>query len=331
LAGLIAAGVGLIIGGYLTFFWSDVSAKRTVHRLHSASTDEERTTQARRLVALGNAGTPYLIEEWKVGAPASCQALGLAVAEHLAPMPPTDARFNALCRSIMAAAAQFSPAGQEAALELVPVFLTCPQADFLPRCRELVKAGLTLPTTEARVRAVRLAMRPDMEMRGEIVSVLGDPEAEVRRAAMLAVGPHDDQTPVVIADDELFRYLHDPDWDVRQMCETALTTRGLEPEQIACARLLTHPDASERLRLLVTLMHSRQTIRDPGPWLERLSRDSEPAVRAGAARVACDCRLAFTTWVDRLAKTDPDATVRQIAGFHRNRASDIREASFQER
>ena len=60
---------------------------------------------------------------------------------------------------------------------------------------------------------------------------------------------------------------------------------------------------------------------DPEPWLERLSRDPDPAVRAGAARVAVEVaaerRLPVPVWVARLADADPDPTVRRIAGFYR--------------
>ena len=67
--------------------------------------------------------------------------------------------------------------------------------------------------------------------------------------------------------------------------------------------------------LLVELRFSGENLGEPGPWLERLSRDTDPAIRAGAARVACERKLPFATWVKRLAKEDPDAGVRQIAEF----------------
>ena len=73
---------------------------------------------------------------------------------------------------------------------------------------------------------------------------------------------------------------------------------------------------------------NRDGIRDPGPWLERLSRDADPAVRAGAARVACESKLAFAGWLDRLAKDDPDGTVRRIVLFHRTRAAELKQVGY---
>jgi hypothetical protein len=65
-------------------------------------------------------------------------------------------------------------------------------------------------------------------------------------------------------------------------------------------------------------------LADPGPWLERLSHDPDPGVRAGAARVAVEVvvgrRLSVPVWVGRLADSDPDSTVRRVAGFYRAQA-----------
>ena len=70
---------------------------------------------------------------------------------------------------------------------------------------------------------------------------------------------------------------------------------------------------------------AKESLGEPGPWLERLSRDGDPAVRAGAARVACERKLPFANWVRRLAMEDPDAGVRRVAGFHRGRM-DVQQA-----
>ena len=59
-----------------------------------------------------------------------------------------------------------------------------------------------------------------------------------------------------------------------------------------------------------------------------MSRDADPAVRAGAARVAYECKLAFAGWLDHLAKDDPDGTVRRIVQFHRSRAAELKQVGY---
>jgi hypothetical protein len=164
-------------------------------------------------------------------------------------------------------------------------------------------------------------MHPGVNLRADLVSLLAAPEAEVRRAALFAIGPATDDDPV-LGDEELFRWLHDPDAGVRQVCYAALTSRGRTDPEIALGRRLTHPDVRERLELLRDLRFD-DDVPDTEPWLERLSRDADPAVRAGAARVAVEYaaekRLTVPVWVGRMADADPDATVRRIARQWRDR------------
>ena len=39
-------------------------------------------------------------------------------------------------------------------------------------------------------------------------------------------------------------------------------------------------------------------------------------------------KLAFAGWLDRLAKDDPDGTVRKIVQFHRTRAADLKQVGY---
>src|SRR5947207_625450 len=82
-------------------------------------------------------------------------------------------------------------------------------------------AALKAADPAARVLAVRLALHPDIKMRADLVPLLGDPAAEVRRAALCAVAAVADGEPLV-GDEELFRWLHDPDGGVRKACHDAL-------------------------------------------------------------------------------------------------------------
>ena len=323
--GGIFAAIVLVIGTYAALNWSSLNAKYAAHQFRIASTTEERTAAAVKLAGYGELGCPHLIEPFRTDDATNCAV----VADLFAAMSPSDPPFAILARSFLTAIPTFSPVGAEAALPVIPQLLQCPEADSATACRELVRIGLKSPSAEGRVRAVRLAMRPEFALRTETVPLLDDTSAEVRRAAMLAIGPMNANVPV-IEDEVLFKWLHDADLEVRDLCASALATRGLDEAQVALARKLSSPSPSDRLSLLMDLRFSRDVIADPGPWLERLSRDADPAVRAGTTRVAFECRLHFAGWADRLADADPDATVRRLAGYYRGMAGSVRQTGFRD-
>ncbi len=307
--------------------WKNLNARYAGYKLRTATTDDARREAARKLVDAGDAGTHYLTEAFLGSDVERCSAIASVLRERLKELPPTDPRLATLCRPHIHSFADYSEVGQEAAFTLVPDCLRCSDADTLPRCREIVRQALQHRSADVRVQAIQLTMRQELNQKADVVACLQAPEADVRRAAMLAVGPASTGS-AVIGDEDLFPWLNDADLQVQMLCEAALSTRGLELEQIAAARKLTSPDASERLKLLIDLRSNRDAIRDPGPWLERLSRDADPAVRAGAARVAYECKLSFASWLDRLAVDDPDETVRQIVRFHRTRAAELKQANY---
>lgn len=321
--GLGLVAVLAVAGGVAAWQWKAIQTHFTAGKFHSATTPEERTAVAEQLLASGEPGISQLVEVFRTGGPDECTAVAAAVTNHLRDVPADDPRTAAVCRPFLAACGSFNPAGTDAALALIPLFLRCGEPNVTDPCREIVKAALGGANKTA---AVRFA--GTLGLKAEVVPLLDDPSAEVRRAAMAAVGPAGVGTPV-IESEELFRWLNDPDAEVRLLCEAALSTRGLEPEQIDAGRKLAHPDPGVRLSLLIDLQRNRAAFRDPGPWLERLSRDPDPAVRAGAARVAYESKLEFTAWLDRLAN-DPDGTVRRIAAYHKQRAEELKQAGFRE-
>src|SRR5205814_375678 len=76
--------------------------------------------------------------------------------------------------------------------ELGAALLARPQrAECLGPAREAVRAALGGESPANRLRAVQLALQPGMDLLEDVVALLGDPEPEVRRAAMLTVGPAD--------------------------------------------------------------------------------------------------------------------------------------------
>lgn len=321
--GLGVFAVFVVGGGVTAWQWKAIQTHLTAGKFRSASTPEERMTQAEQLLVSGEPGIAQLVDVFRTGTPDECTAVAAALSNHLRDVPADDPRMAAVCRPFLAACGSFNAAGNDAAIELVPLLLRSGEPDAADQCRVVAKAGLT---GENKTAAIRFAVL--LSLKAEVVPLLDDPSAEVRRAAMTAVGPAGVGAPVIEAE-ELFRWLNDPDTEVRLLCEAALSTRGLEPELIDAGRKLAHPDAGERLELLIDLQRNRTAFRDPGPWLERLSRDPDPAVRAGAVRVAYESKLEFAGWLDRLAN-DPDGTVRRIAAYHKGRAAQLKQAGIRE-
>lgn len=321
----LRATVGVVLGlaaagTWARFHWPELRVKYAAHRLKSAGTDEERAQWADALAARGEAGLPTLIEFIRAGDPPTRAASAAALDRHLNALPDGDPQALTLCGQLLDTFAGCDDPGREVVLGLLPVIQKRGGAAHAAKCREVIAAGLKLPGVASRLGAIRAAMHPTAGMRAELLPLLNAPEPEVRRAALFAVGPATDADPV-IGDEELFRWLHDPDAGVRKVCHAALVSRGRTEPEIGLGGRLVHPDPAERLRLLLDLRYD-DDVPDPEPWLERLSRDPDPGVRAGAGRVAVELarerQLPFAPWVARLAEADPSPTVRRVAGFYRS-------------
>jgi hypothetical protein len=78
------------------------------------------------------------------------------------------------------------------------------------------------------------------------------------------------------------RLLHDPDADVRLLCETVLRSRGFQGKHLKLARLITDPRPSVRLQVLEYL--ESDTDLEPGVWLRRLSVDAGASEARGDPR-----------------------------------------------
>ncbi|MFO0850330.1 MAG: HEAT repeat domain-containing protein [Gemmataceae bacterium] len=321
--GLAVGLLAVLAGGTAALNWSGVKARYAGYKLRTAATDEERTRWAGTLLDLGPAGDGALQSALGSGEGAAVVA---AVKARLADTLPTDPRYAELCRPLVAGFSGFPDPAKVACLDLVPDLLKCPDPAAAEAARGAVRAGLA--AAEGKTRAVALALRPEIGLLAEVVPLLADPSPEVRRAAVLAVGPLPAGGQPVVADDDLYKLLHDPDAEVRVAAVNALLDRGLTPDQVSLARRLADPDPAGRLSLLVELR--RAGVANPGPWLERLSKDADPAVRLGAARVAAEARVnvRFARWLTALADADPDPTVRRWAAYYRAQASEIRPTGF---
>jgi hypothetical protein len=308
---LAVVGVGLLgaaAGGWLCR--DGLTARYYVHQLLRAA-DADCPDWVGQAGSWGG-GVPDLLVDClaKDDAPACCRAAA-ALAHLTSDWPAGDPRPAALARQLAERFGRFSGEGQQAALNCGATLAERGEADVTAACAVLVRAGLHSTDTATRLRAAVLALRPQVGLAELLVPLLNDPDAALRRAALLAVGPSRD----LIADDDLLRWLHDPDQDARRLCETALRSRGLRTADLRLGRLLTDPRPSARLELLALLRDDPEV--DLGVWLRRLSQDESAAVRAAAARLAGEQQV--VAMADRLAQmsqSDPDLTVRPIAGYH---------------
>jgi hypothetical protein len=219
-------------------------------------------------------------------------------------------------RLLLAATAVPDQGIQNRALALAEVLVDAvPRGQYGDALRALVRDGFKSPDADSRVRAAHLtlhaALRPDAELLRQVVPLLGDRAGPVRRAALLAVG----MAEKTISEDDLLPLLHDPDADVRRLCEAALRSRGLQEDHLRLARLISDERPAARLEVLDNLR--RTTDLEPGAWLRRLSQDPAPAVRAAAVRAAAaQTQVDLSDLIRQLAQTDPSPTVRQLAGHY---------------
>jgi hypothetical protein len=183
---------------------------------------------------------------------------------------------------------------------------------LLHACRRCSAAGLADRRADCRVLAVRLAAAPLVGLVDQLPPLLKDADAEVRGLALLAVGGLED----LVSTDELLPLLHDSDSEVRGICMQALRSRGLVPAQLQLAKAMGDPQPSVRARVPAQIDDFPEL--DTRVWLERLSRDSSPAVRAAAVRVAGE-RRDLAERLKEIVLDDPSPTVRQIADYYLRR------------
>jgi hypothetical protein len=185
------------------------------------------------------------------------------------------------------------------------------RAELRADCRELVKACLADADAAARLRAIPVAVLPRVGLVEPVVALLNDPSAEVRREALRSVGPLKD----AVSDDSLLRWLHDPDPEVRLLCELVLKNRGLDGKDVHLGRLLTDRKPATRLLVLERLSADDQV--EPGVWLRRLSVDPAPEVRVAAIRAAFENPLVdLSDRIEQMAHDDPSPTVSQLARYY---------------
>ncbi len=320
--GLLTAVAVASAGTWAGMNLPELKAIYASRQFRAAPNEDERARAADRLAALGDPGLKRLVEFVHCPDAPSRFAATAALERFFGGLPDGDSRAITLGGQLLDAFPGYDADGQRAVLDLLPVVLKKTGSVHATKSRAAVAAGLKMPEPSTRVFTTRLAMHPEVQMRGELVPLLSAPEATVRQAALFAVAAAEGEP--LIGDEELFHYLHDPDDGVRKVCRDALVGRERSETEIGLGRRLADPDPTERLKLLLDLRYD-DDVADPEPWLERLSRDPEPAVRAGAARVAIEVfverQLSCPVWVARITDADPDPTVRRVASFFRRQAA----------
>jgi HEAT repeat protein len=181
-------------------------------------------------------------------------------------------------------------------------------------CRELALTSLADEEPETRIAALRIVVHASLRDDGELVNralpLLADRAAEVRRAALAALGP----MAHVLTEEDLLPLLHDADAEVRHLCELALRGRGLQDSHVMLARLISHAQPLVRLQVLHELGATEGI--DAGVWLRRLSQDPSPAVRAAAIRAAADQKADLGGRLVEMERQDASATVRELAAHY---------------
>ncbi|MCE9529842.1 MAG: HEAT repeat domain-containing protein [Planctomycetes bacterium] len=286
------------------------------YRLERAA-ETERQAWADRLVSMGEPSVPRLLACLRKDDAKLCAIARTSLEKMIAEREPKDPRSVKIADRFFEAHPTFSPAGQLAALQMLPELLTSGGAEAASKARTFVSAALKDRSAEHRIEGIKIARRIDLNLLPAVVPMLNDPEADVRLAAMVALGPISEGggDSVLVSSEELLHWLHDPDADVRQMCEMSLRSRNLRDRDIRLGRMLTNPDPKDRLKLLLELPDDEDA--NLSVWLQRLSNDPDSAVRAGAARVAAERRVDFIERLDQMMTTDPDGTVRKIAEHYR--------------
>jgi hypothetical protein len=173
--------------------------------------------------------------------------------------------------------------------------------------------GLSDRFPRTRLAAVQLVMRSPLQsepaLLAKVVPMLRDETAAIRRAALVTLVPARD----LVSEDDLLPLLHDPNLEIRQLCDAALRSRGLSDVQLALARDISDENPRARLRVIDRIGRARD-LDNPATWLRRLSQDPCSAVRAAAIRAAAqNPQVDLGDRLREMAEQDPSETVRQNA------------------
>lgn len=186
---------------------------------------------------------------------------------------------------------------------------------WVSESHEMVDRGLKDESSAARVAALQLLarepMRKDKDRLERTIPLLRDPDAAIRKGALLLLAAESE----LVREENFLPLLHDEDAELQHLAVMALRKRNLTDDDIAIARMISAPEASTRMRVLHHL--HRLPDLNLGGLLRQLSHDPSPAVRAAAARAAADYpHVELSERLREMATDDPSETVRQQARFY---------------
>lgn len=180
--------------------------------------------------------------------------------------------------------------------------------ETVPRFRELARSGIADSDSGVQLAAISLAALPALGMLDEVAHCLASHSAQVRRGALLVLGPE----PEMLNEDALLPLLHDPDPQNAHLARAALVARGLNNDQIRLGSMIADPNPTNRLEVLDHLDGPARV--DVALWLKRLSHDTSPAVRSAAARAMAQAGgQDLSDRLTQMAEGDPSPTVSRLA------------------
>ncbi|MEZ6140970.1 MAG: hypothetical protein R3B84_10400 [Zavarzinella sp.] len=302
---LIAVGVSI-------WQYSSIKTWHHVRKVKAATELADAQHHVGKIAERGAPAVPVLLELLQSNNPLACKA----AADSLQTFTSQEDTANLLLEQFPQQHDQWSLEGKVASVELLTKL-----AQYSPTgvevARQTMAKWVLTDSVVLREQAIVLCLHEKIQQPGTVVPLLDDPEPKVRRGAMLAVGP-----TKLVPVEKLVTYLHDEDQQVQELCTVALKSRGLTYRDIHLGRLYSSPDMHARHRLLVELLYDSE--RDVSVWLQRLCSDHDPAMRAGAVRVAAR-REERELWEDtkRVATQDPNTTVRQIADYYSSQITPV--------
>ena len=224
----------------------------------------------------------------------------------------TERRSAAIRRLMDQAYVGEEPEVKAGALRLSgPILKQRPPAEVVESLKLLVSSGARSDSARVQIQAITAALWPALDCLEETTVCLKSQHREVRKAAILALGPATEK----INEEILLPGLHDEDLEIVQLTQSALQARGLRDDQIRLGKLMADPKPTKRLEVLDHLSATRDI--DPALWLRKLSNDPSPAVRAAAMRaMAQETGGELGERVGQMGKSDPSESVNKLAGYY---------------
>lgn len=305
---LVAICASALLTGLGVWQYAPLRAAQHANRLASAPADMRETLRA-DLVAMGDHAVDPLVGLLDRDDDGLCEIAGDILLDVVNGLPAERKRAAGL--RARDSFGKNSVGGQAAVLVLLSR-LVAEDPTLIEEIRPLIASGSKATSPQVRAAAVRLMSQPGVAKEEEIRILLGDGAPQVRRASLLGLAGFGENPTT--GPDEFFPLLHDSDPENRRLAELILRGRGLRTADIRLARRFTHPDPSERLRLLLDVQTDDGV--NTASLLDRLATDAVPAVRVAAVRSAAENGIDLGDRVREMSREDQSESVRWLAGHY---------------